>query len=59
MHDGFKKVILGHLSKENNYEQLAYETVKLEVTLGDNPYRGEELPITVAKRDQISESVMI
>ena len=54
-----KSIILGHLSKENNYEQLAYETVKLEVTLGDNPYRGEELPITVAKRDQISESVMI
>ena len=59
MNNHMKSIILGHLSKENNYEQLAYETVKLEVTLGDNPYRGEELPITVAKRDQISESVMI
>ena len=59
LNNHMKSIILGHLSKENNYEQLAYETVKLEVTLGDNPYRGEELPITVAKRDQISESVMI
>lgn len=59
LNDHMKSIMLGHLSKENNYEQLAYETVKLEVTLGDNPYRGEELPITVAKRDQISDSVII
>ncbi len=38
-----KHIVLGHLSKENNYAKLAYETVKLEVTLGDNPYKGEEL----------------
>lgn len=55
LHDHLKKVFLGHLSKENNYEQLAYETVKLEITLGDNPYKGEDIPIAVAKRDCISE----
>ena len=53
-HDGLKSVMLGHLSKENNYAELAYETVKLEVSLGDNPYRGEDIPITVAKRDAVS-----
>ena len=37
LHDGFKKVILGHLSKENNYPQLAWETVRMEVTMGENP----------------------
>ena len=26
-----KKVYLGHLSKENNYEKLAYETVKISL----------------------------
>lgn len=57
LHDGFKAVVLGHLSKENNYPELAYETVKLEVTLGDNPYRGEEIPIHVAKRDVISDII--
>lgn len=59
LNDHMKSIVLGHLSKENNYEQLAYETVKLEVTLGNNPYRGEDLPITVAKRDQPSEIVLL
>ncbi len=57
LHDGMKAVVLGHLSKENNYPELARETVKLEVTLGDNPYRGEEIPIKVAKREALSEVV--
>lgn len=59
LHDELQSVILGHLSKENNYEQLAYETVKLEITMGDNPYRGEDIPITVAKRDTVSEIVTL
>ena len=54
-----KGILLGHLSKENNYPELAYETVKLEVTFGDNPYKGEELPIKVAKRDCMSEIINI
>lgn len=59
LHGNMKKVLLGHLSKENNFAELAYETVKLEITLGDNPYKGEEIPISVAKRDQISEIVTV
>lgn len=59
LHNHLKKVFLGHLSKENNYEKLAYETVKLEITLGDNPYKGEEIPISVAKRDCRSEIVVV
>lgn len=59
LHDGLQYVMLGHLSKENNYAELAYETVKLEVTLGDNPYKGEDIPLKVAKRDQVSELVCI
>lgn len=55
LHENLKHVLLGHLSKENNYAELAYETVKLEITLGDNPYRGDEIPITVASRDTISD----
>lgn len=51
LHDGFKGVLLGHLSKENNYPALAYETVRLEVTLGDNPYKGDDFPMYVAKRE--------
>lgn len=55
LHDNLKHIVLGHLSKENNYARLAYETVKLEVTLGNNPYKGEELNMQVAKRDSVSD----
>ena len=59
MHDDMKQIFLGHLSKQNNMEELAYETVKLEITLGDNPYRGEDLPIGVASRTRPTEKVQI
>ena len=57
LHDGFKTVVLGHLSKENNYEALAYETVRQEVTMGDNPYKGDDFPMYVAKRDEPSQMI--
>ena len=59
LHDNLKHIVLGHLSKENNYAKLAYETVKLEVTLGDNDYRGEDLDMAVANRDMISEIITV
>ena len=59
LHNNLQSVLLGHLSKENNYEELAYETVKLEVTLGQNPYKGDEIPIAVAKRDQVSAVIEV
>ncbi len=55
LHDRFQRAILGHLSKENNYPQLARESVKMEITLGDNPYKGSDFPIEIAKRDEASE----
>lgn len=57
LHDEFKTIILGHLSKENNYPELAYETVRLEVSMGENPYQGDDFPMYVAKRDE--PSVMV
>ena len=48
LHDNLKSVMLGHLSKENNYAELAYETVKLEISYGDSPYKGEDIPMMVA-----------
>ena len=59
LHDHIKAVFLGHLSKENNYERLAFETVRLEIAMGDNEYKGDEFPIYVAKRDSVSEEVFI
>ena len=51
LHDKLKTVILGHLSKENNYERLAYETVRLEISMGETPYKEDDFPIYVAGRD--------
>lgn len=59
LHDGMQHILLGHLSKENNYDELAYETVRLEISLGDNPYRGNDFPIEVAKRDGPSSLIRL
>ena len=59
LHDGMQYVVLGHLSKENNYARLAYETVKLEISYGDNPYKGEDIPMIVADRDTVSEVISL
>ena len=59
LHDDLQYVVLGHLSKENNYEELAYETVKLEISIGDNPYKGDDIPMMVAKRDQVSDIITL
>lgn len=59
LHDNLKHILLGHLSKENNYEALAYETVKLEIDQGECPYRASDFSIEVAKRDQMSQIVYL
>ena len=59
LHDGMKEILLGHLSKENNYEALAFETVCSEVTMGDNPYKSKDFHITVAKRDEVSDMIVV
>ena len=55
LHDNFGAVMLGHLSKDNNYEALAYEAVRMEIAMGDNPYKADDFPVFVAKRDQPSQ----
>lgn len=53
-HDKLKYITLAHLSKENNYEELAYETVRMELNkLLDD--RHSELMLSVARRDIPSE----
>ena len=59
LHDHFGTVLLGHLSKENNYEELAYEAVRLEVTMGDTPYKADDFPMMVARRDTVSERIRV
>ena len=57
LHDGMQAVVLGHLSKENNLPELAYESVRVEVTMSDTKYNGNDFPMYVAKRDEVSEMI--
>lgn len=59
LHDGLQGIVLGHLSKDNNLPDLAYEAVRMEITMGDNPYKAGDFRIMVAKRDEISQVVEI
>ena len=40
--NGTEHIMLGHLSKENNMPELAYETVRLEIDMGDCPYHSND-----------------
>lgn len=59
LNEDLHTILLGHLSRENNYEDLAYETVCAEVTMGDNPYCSKDFHISVAKRDCVSEVIEV
>jgi len=59
LHDNMQAVMLGHLSKENNLPELAYETVRLEINMADNAYKADDFPIHVARRSRPSELITI
>ena len=54
MCDNLKHIYLGHLSKDNNYPDLAYESVKLELALHGIDLDKKEIQMEVAKRDALS-----
>lgn len=55
--DELRTVLLGHLSHENNYEELAYETVRSEIKLQGGKAVVEGLTLMVAPRERRSECV--
>lgn len=59
LHDNMQAIVLGHLSKENNLPELAYESVRVEVTISDTEYNGNDFPLYVAKRDVVSEVIEV
>ena len=59
LHDRMQTVVLGHLSKENNLPELAFETVRVELIMADTGYRPEDFSIKVASRSQMSEIIHI
>lgn len=59
LNDRIRHIFLGHLSAQNNYPELAYETVRLEIDESDTPYRADDFPISVAGRNRISELITV
>lgn len=52
-----KNVILGHLSNENNYPELAFEAVRNEVNAGEGDINANDFNMIVARRDKTSETI--
>lgn len=69
LHDKMQAVILGHLSKENNLPELAYEAVRVEMTMArihdeDNKkdfqaIKTSDFPMYVAARNELSPVIHI
>lgn len=59
LNDRLKYIVLGHLSNENNLPELAFEAVRLEITMSDNRYRAEDFQIMVAKRSEPSPLLVV
>ena len=69
LHDKLQAVMLGHLSKENNLPELAYEAVRVEVTmekmkreeegLSHSDSKPSDFPMYVASRSEISPVIHI
>ena len=55
---GTKKFLLGHLSKENNFPELAFETVK-NALLEKSIIAGRDVYLGVAHRDRVSEMISV
>ncbi|MCM1136669.1 MAG: MBL fold metallo-hydrolase [Clostridium sp.] len=68
LHENLKAVLLGHLSKENNLPELAYESVRVEVTMAcmDAEKEGRkagigasDFPMYVAPRSELSQIIQL
>ena len=52
LHPGLKKIVLAHLSKENNYPEIAWQTHANAIREANTGYTPE---LSVAKRSELSE----
>lgn len=59
LHDDLQTIVLGHLSQENNMPELAYETVRMEINMSKVHYKAGDFDLRVAKRNEVSQPVII
>ena len=54
-HDGLQKVVLAHLSEENNRPDLAYDSIIKKMEKRFHP----EVKISIAKQDRVGEMMVV
>lgn len=59
LHDKCENIFLGHLSRENNYDKLAFETVRCEIDMSSSRYKSDDFRISVAGRDCTSDIICV
>lgn len=59
LNDNLSTVILGHLSKENNYPDLALEAVKAEIAMSQKLYSPTDINIMVAPREEHGDIIIL
>ena len=52
-----KHIILGHLSQENNYPELAFQAVRNEINFGNHDYSAEQIELKVASQVEPSDTI--
>ncbi len=59
LHEKLQTILLGHLSKENNLPELAFESVRMEINMGETPYKAGDFDIQVARRSEVTPIVTV
>ncbi len=59
LNDKLKHIFLGHLSNENNYPDIALESVKYEINKSEIKYKASDFEIEVASKDKASNMIYI
>lgn len=57
--NGLKSVMLGHLSKENNFPELAYKTVMNELIESNKDFDYSSFNLSIAKRYEPSPIIKL
>lgn len=57
--DKLSHILLGHMSKENNVPELAYEAIRCEIRLSSVPYQPDDFNIICAPRYEASERIIV
>ncbi|WP_132249996.1 MBL fold metallo-hydrolase [Natranaerovirga pectinivora] len=58
VNDNLEQIVLGHLSNENNFEELAFQSVQLEIN-SHSDYIASDLNMFVASRSESSRRIAI